>query len=116
MKTNSHIVYKRLFSTLASQPSFIKDGLKVCETMARLERTGKNFKVVIFTNPSSVELVNFTRPSRARKMLINNYCNTFQYAIIIEKHVYTTHADYTYSNKKESLKSESHAKTKTTAK
>lgn len=116
MKTNSHIVYKRLFSTLASQPSFIKDGLKVCETMARLERTGKNFKVVIFTKPNQIELVNFTHPSRARKMLVNNYCNIFQHMTIIEKYVYTTHADYVYTKQpliQKSKEARNHAEAKT---
>ena len=119
MKTNSHLTYKRLFSTLASQPSFIKDGLKVCETMARLERTGKNFKVAIFTKPNQIELVNFTRLSIARKQLIKNYYDIFQYVTTIEKRVYTTHADYLYSKQpliQKSKEARNHAEAKTTTK
>ena len=114
MKTNSHLAYKRLFSTLASQPSFIKDGLKVCETIARLERTGKNFKVIIFSWPGGVELINTTRPSNARKMLIANYRKVAKHATSIAKN--TARAAYQYDYKKETLKSESHAEAKTTTK
>lgn len=119
MKTNSHTVYKRLFSTLASQPSFIKDGLKVCETMARLERTGKNFKVAIFTKPNQIELVNFTHPSNARKQLIKNYYDIFQHVTIIEKN--TARAAYQYDYKKETIiqkskEARNHAEAKVTNK
>lgn len=97
MKLTDKEAYQKLYRVFLQQNSFIKDTLKTCETLARLERTGRPFNVYIFIAPNRIVLVNISHASKAREQLVKNYIDMFPKYIRLQKNIlnmFVTNYDY----------------------